>query len=52
MKLDEEFIRKQGIEQNKKEMVLNLYHNGVSLDIIAKSANLTIDEVKAIIEKE
>ena len=48
MKLDEEFIR----NQSKKEMVLNFYHNGVSLDIIAKSANLTIDEVKAIIEKE
>ena len=42
----------EGIEQNKKEMVLNLNHNGVSLDIIAKSSNLTIDEVKAIIDSE
>ena len=42
----------EGIEQKQREMVLNLNHNGVSLDIIAKSSNLTIDEVKAIIDSE
>ncbi len=41
----------QGILQNKQEMVISLYKNGVTLDIIAKSANLSIDEVKDIIKK-
>ncbi len=39
----------QGIEQNKKEMVRNLFQNGVSLDIIAVSACISIEKVKEIL---
>lgn len=39
----------QGIEQNKKEMVRNLFQNGVSLDIIAASACISIEKVKEIL---
>lgn len=41
--------REEGIEQNKKEMVRNLSQNGVSLEIIAASANISIEEVEKII---
>ena len=40
----------QGITQNKKEVIFNLYQMGLSLDIIAKAVNLSIDEVKEILE--
>ena len=40
---------KQGIELNKHEMINNLYQNGVSLDLISKSSNLSIEEVKKIL---
>ena len=40
----------QGITQNKKEVIFNLYQMGSSLDIIAKAVNLSIDEVKEILE--
>ena len=39
-----------GIEQGKKEMVLNLYKENIPLEVIAKCANLTIEEVKKIID--
>lgn len=39
----------QGIERNKKEMVRNLFQNGVSLDIIAASACISIEKVKEIL---
>ena len=48
----EEYYQKgiqAGIEQKEKEMVINLYKNGVSIDIISKSANLTTDEIQQII---
>ena len=41
----------RGITQNKKEVIFNLYQMGLSLDMIAKAVNLSIDEVKKIIEK-
>ncbi len=50
----EEGIKKgieEGINQNRTQMILNLYNNGVSLDLISKASELTIDEVKEIIEK-
>ena len=40
----------QGIAQNCKEMVLNMHKDNLSLDLIAKYANLTIEEVKEIID--
>ena len=53
MKQDEEFFRKEGRaegrKEEKREMIINLYNNGVSLDIISKSSGLSIDEVKKII---
>ena len=42
----------QGIEQGIKKMVNNLYQNGATLDLISKSANLSIDEVQMILDNE
>ena len=42
--------REEGILENKKEMVINLYNNNVPIEIIAKSANLTIEEINDIIK--
>ena len=40
-----------GIEQNRTEMIINLYNNGASLDLISKSSGLSEDEIKDIINK-
>ena len=40
----------QGIAQTKKEMVLSFYKENIALEVIAKCANLTLDEVKGIID--
>ena len=37
------------LKEEKTQMVKSLYQNGVSIDLIAKSSNLSIDEVKKII---
>ena len=42
----------KGVEKTKKEMVINLFNNDVSIEIIAKSSGLTIEEVQKIIDKE
>ena len=39
------------LKEEKTQMVKSLYQNGVSIDLIAKSSNLSIDEVKKIIGK-
>jgi len=39
----------EGILKNKKEMVVNLYNNNVSIEVISKSSGLSIDEVKEIV---
>ena len=39
----------KGIEQGKKEMIIKLYKNKVSLDVICESSGLAIDIVKEII---
>ena len=36
-------------EKEKTQMVKSLYQNGVSIELIAKSSNLSIDEVKKIV---
>ncbi|MBP5447501.1 MAG: hypothetical protein J6X95_05300 [Treponema sp.] len=41
--------RKEGARQNALEAAQNLYANGVSVDIIAKSLNMTEDQVKEIV---
>ena len=56
-KLKAEEIAKQdkeariAAEKEKTQIVKSLYQNGVSIDLIAKSSNLSIDEVKKIIGK-
>ena len=40
---------KKGRLENQKEVVINFFKNGVSKDIIAKSTNLSVDEVEKII---
>jgi len=40
----------EGIAKNRKEMVLNMHNKNISLDIIAECANLTLKEVKEIID--
>ena len=43
---------KEGIEQNKIEMIKNFYRIGTSIEDIAKASNLSIDEVKKIIDSK
>lgn len=40
----------QGIEQKQNDMVKRLYQNGVDIKIIAASANISVEEVKKILE--
>ena len=40
----------EGIAQKCKEMVLNMHNENIPLEVIAKCANLTIEEVKDIID--
>ena len=42
----------QGIKQNQEQMILELYKNNVSIDIIAKSSGLTVSEVEDIINSK
>ena len=42
---------KEGIEQNRTEIIINMYRDNLDLDIIAKYANVTVDIVKDIISK-
>ena len=39
----------RGKEKGKKETIINMYRNGISLELISKCINLSIDEVKVII---
>lgn len=42
----------EGILEVKKESTINLYKNGVSIEIISKSLNMSLDDVKDILNKE
>lgn len=42
---------KQGMAQQKIEDAINLYKNGVSLELIAKSLKMTVEEVEKIVKK-
>ena len=42
---------KEGIMQNKKDMVTNFYNNGASLDLIKKSTGMNEEEIKEIIKE-
>ncbi len=41
----------KGAEKKQVENAINFYKNGVSLDIISKSINMSIDDVKNILVK-
>ena len=40
-----------GIERNQRAMILNMHKNDLSNNIIAKCANIAVDEVKRIIKE-
>jgi len=44
--------REEGIEQTKKEIVINMYNNKCSLELISKYTNLSIESIKTIINNE
>ena len=50
--IGEEKGLEKGIEQNKREMVISLNNQGVSLDVISKASNLTIPEIEQIINEK
>lgn len=41
---------KQGIEQNNKELILSMIKNEISIDMISKITNKTIEEINEIIK--
>lgn len=41
-----EFQRRKGVKEGKKEMALNLLRNGVAPDIIAESAEVSLETIK------
>ena len=41
--------KKIGIKETKKEMVINLYNQDVSIDIISKASGLSQEEIEEII---
>ncbi len=43
--------RQAGIKENQREMIISLHNNGVPVDIRSKSAKLTIEETKKIINE-
>ncbi|MBQ8891832.1 MAG: hypothetical protein IJ068_03095 [Bacilli bacterium] len=42
--------KNDGIEQNRREMVINFYKNGATFELISKSSGLSVDEIKKIIK--
>lgn len=49
--LDMEAKKEDGRIEKALEAAINLYANGVSIDIIAKSLNMTEEEVKEIVSQ-
>ena len=41
---------RQEVEEKQQQLIKNLYINGISLELISKSTNLTINEIKKIIK--
>ena len=41
-----------GREEKEREMIINLYNNGASLELISKSSGLTIKEIQKIIKEK
>ena len=49
-RLDIEEARQHGIEENKKETIMNMLKDNVDLSIISKYTNTSIDQIKKIIK--
>ena len=48
--LDKKYYIEVGRDEEKQEMINNLYKKGVSLDIISEASGLSIDKVKKILK--
>ena len=44
-----EDAREEGIQENQKEVILNMFNDNVSLDVISKYTKLTKEEIEDII---
>ena len=42
----------EGIKENRKAIILNMYHENIPLDIISKCADLSVEEVQEIINNK
>ena len=42
-------MMKDAVEKNKEENAINLYKNGVSLELISKSLGMSINKLKKIL---
>ena len=42
----------QGIEQNRKEMVMNMKEKGISMELISDISNLSIEEIEKLLEDQ
>ena len=40
-----------GYDTCKQDMIMNFYKNNISLDIISDATNLSLDEIKKVIEE-
>ena len=49
---DKKYYTEIGREEKQREMIIALYKNGVSLDIISKSSGLSIKEIEKILKEE
>ena len=52
IKANEEFFREQGIKEKQHDMIINMYKDHLPIETIAKYANLSILEVKKIIDEK
>ncbi|MCI5583488.1 MAG: hypothetical protein MR357_07220 [Anaeroplasma sp.] len=41
--------KEEGIEEGKKEIILNMHKMGMEIELIAKAVNLSIDDVNKIL---
>ena len=49
--LIEERAMEKGIEKGRTEMIWNMYEMGMSLENIAKVSKLSLEDIKALIDK-
>ena len=51
-RLDREEAVEEGYDKAQKEMIINFYNNGATLELISKSTGLSIEEIKKIINQK